>query len=422
MYLKNLRYVGLLQRSRHVLIPLIVSKGPLAFLSCTSRSSIRFYSEKKLVNISGPETPKKNLWTKVKHEAQHYWDGTKLLGMEVRISSKLLLKMATGYELTRREFKQLTRTTTDIMRLFPFAMFIIVPFAELLLPVALKIFPNLLPSTYESKLDKEKKAKLLRKTRTKVSEVLRNAKSSIKLPSNVTEEEKTLFKEFYQAVKSGSNEQISREQLIRVARMFKDDLVLDNLSRPLLVAISKYINLKPFGTDQILRYRIRHKMLNIKKDDKVISYEGVDSLTAQELQVACASRGFKVHTVPSEELRNSLSLWLKMRLEDKIPSTLLILSCAYDYGNVATTNENLYENLQAILGSLPEEIYHVTELDVDDDTVTHKQRLNVLKEQEHLIKSEVNQEKDHIVLVRDGLSLDDADEPVKQQPKKDDKT
>lgn len=37
------------------------------------------------------------------------------------------------------------------MRLVPFAVFVLVPFMELLLPVALKLFPNMLPSTYESK-------------------------------------------------------------------------------------------------------------------------------------------------------------------------------------------------------------------------------------------------------------------------------
>ena len=37
------------------------------------------------------------------------------------------------------------------MRLIPFAVFIIVPFMEFLLPVALKLFPNMLPSTFEDK-------------------------------------------------------------------------------------------------------------------------------------------------------------------------------------------------------------------------------------------------------------------------------
>lgn len=44
---------------------------------------------------------------------------------------------------------QLIRTTMDIFRLVPFAIFIIVPFMEFLLPIALKFFPNMLPSTFQ---------------------------------------------------------------------------------------------------------------------------------------------------------------------------------------------------------------------------------------------------------------------------------
>lgn len=45
---------------------------------------------------------------KIKKELQHYWDGTKLLATEVKISSKLALKMAAGYELSRRENRQVS--------------------------------------------------------------------------------------------------------------------------------------------------------------------------------------------------------------------------------------------------------------------------------------------------------------------------
>lgn len=48
-------------------------------------------------------------------------------------------------------FEQLKRTTQDILRLVPFSVFLLVPFMELLLPVALKLFPNMLPSTFEDK-------------------------------------------------------------------------------------------------------------------------------------------------------------------------------------------------------------------------------------------------------------------------------
>ena len=61
--------------------------------------------EKKLAKKK-EEEKKLTVWQKVKKEAQHYWDGTKLLGTELRISSSLALKMAAGYELTRRENRQ----------------------------------------------------------------------------------------------------------------------------------------------------------------------------------------------------------------------------------------------------------------------------------------------------------------------------
>ena len=46
------------------------------------------------------------IWKKVKAELQHLRDGTLLLGAEVKISTKLVIKKSAGYELTRRENRQ----------------------------------------------------------------------------------------------------------------------------------------------------------------------------------------------------------------------------------------------------------------------------------------------------------------------------
>jgi len=56
------------------------------------------------------ESKKLSIGQKIKKELQHYWDGTKLLVAEVKISSKLALKMAAGYELSRRENRQVSIT------------------------------------------------------------------------------------------------------------------------------------------------------------------------------------------------------------------------------------------------------------------------------------------------------------------------
>lgn len=59
----------------------------------------------------------------------------------------------------RRERRQLTRTTADMFRLVPMIIILVIPFMELALPLLLKLFPNMLPSTFEDKLKKEEELK-----------------------------------------------------------------------------------------------------------------------------------------------------------------------------------------------------------------------------------------------------------------------
>lgn len=70
----------------------------------TSKSSAT--PEDKKVTEAKKDAKKLTIGQKIKKEVQHYWDGTKLLATEVKISSRLALKMAGGYELSRREHRQ----------------------------------------------------------------------------------------------------------------------------------------------------------------------------------------------------------------------------------------------------------------------------------------------------------------------------
>jgi len=68
-------------------------------------------------------------------------------------------RVLNGKSLTRREHRLLVRTVSDLFRLVPFSVFIIVPFMELLLPVAIKLFPGMLPSTFQTATEKDEKMK-----------------------------------------------------------------------------------------------------------------------------------------------------------------------------------------------------------------------------------------------------------------------
>lgn len=143
----------------------------------------------------------KRAWAGIKHEAQHYWHGTKLLGKEISISARLVRRTMMGYSLTRRERRQLKRTMADILRLIPFVPFLIVPFAELLLPVAIKVFPNMLPSTFESKFATEEKRRGLIKVRLEMAKFLQETIKDGGLQPTETLQSSDEFKEFFRKVR-----------------------------------------------------------------------------------------------------------------------------------------------------------------------------------------------------------------------------
>jgi LETM1 and EF-hand domain-containing protein 1, mitochondrial len=365
------------------------------------------------------EQKKLTVWQKVKKEVQHYWDGTKLLGTEVKISTRLALKMAAGYQMSRREHRQLQRTVQDLGRLVPFSVFIIVPFAEFLLPVALKLFPNLLPSTYEGQKSKDKKATNLRATRKEVSNFLRDTLKETGLPVSAANAQRKEFTEFFKKVRA-TGESPNEDDVIKVCKLFKDDLTLDNLSRPQLVGMCRYMGLNTFGTDGMLRYQVRHRMRQIKRDDKAIFFENVDSLSVPEVQMACASRGIRTHGMSPARLREDLQMWLDLRLKSGVPSTLLVLSNAYMYGQGKDSEmSSQIDALQAVLSSIPEELFHEIELEVHnaEGAATNKQRLEVLKEQEELISEENEQDTEIQQEGRSALPRDHEDIDEKEPRK-----
>lgn len=68
--------------------------------------------------VAAAAKPKKTIWQKVKEEATHYWDGTKLLGLEIKISSSLTWKLMNGGKLTRREHRQVSNEKKKLINFY----------------------------------------------------------------------------------------------------------------------------------------------------------------------------------------------------------------------------------------------------------------------------------------------------------------
>ncbi|KAK1683955.1 hypothetical protein QYE76_044803 [Lolium multiflorum] len=319
---------------------------------------------------------------------QHYWLGTKLLWADVRISSRLLVKLAGGKNLTRRERQQLTRTTADMFRLVPFAVFIIIPFMELLLPVFLKLFPNMLPSTFQDKMKEEEALKRKLKARMEYAKFLQETAKEMarELQTSRSGEMKQTAEdldEFLNKVRKGGH--VSNEEILSFAKLFNDELTLDNMNRSRLVNMCKYMGIKPFGTDHYLRFMLRKKLQDIKNDDTMIQAEGVESLSDEELRHACRERGH-LDLLSIEEMRHQLKDWLDLSLNRSVPSSLLILSRAFTVSGKMKPEEAVV----ATLSSLPDEVVDTvgTVLPSEDSVSERKRKLEFLEMQEELIKEE----------------------------------
>lgn len=73
----------------------------------------------------------------------------------------------------------------------------------------------------------------------------------------------------FQITKTG--EQISNEEILKFSKLFEDEITLDSLTRPQLVALCRLLEMQPFGTNNFLRFQLRMKLRSLAADDKVIT-------------------------------------------------------------------------------------------------------------------------------------------------------
>ena len=334
----------------------------------------------------------------VKSEAKHYWLGTKLLWKDVKIASRIMSRVLAGKTLSRRERQQLTRTTADIFRLVPMMVFLVIPFMELLLPVALKLFPNMLPSTFEDKLKKEEEMKRRIGARLEVAKFLQDtvAEMAGDMTAHRSGDTRTSAAELYefmQRVRAGEN--VHTSELLKFAKLFNDELTLDNLERVQLVSLCRFVGISPFGTDAFLRTRLRSHLIEIKKDDSDIQEEGIENLTEDELRHACRARGMRAPfgEGATKFMKQQLEEWIDWSLNKSLPSSLLLLSRAFTVttpiGQPSTVDVT---SLRETLSTMPEEVVEDVELfatsDGGDKSEAYERKLELLEREEELIREE----------------------------------
>uniref|UniRef100_A0A4W6BQ21 Mitochondrial proton/calcium exchanger protein n=1 Tax=Lates calcarifer TaxID=8187 RepID=A0A4W6BQ21_LATCA len=347
--------------------------------------SLRSIKDKMKLEEGGPvysptldaEPVRRTLRQRVIDEIKHYYHGFRLLWIDTTIAGRMLWRVLNGNALSRRERRQFLRTCADVFRLLPFLVFIIVPFMEFLLPVALKLFPNMLPSTFETQSKKEERLKKELRVKLEMAKFLQDTIEEIALRNkaaqgNVTEE----FSTFFQKIRD-SGERPSNEQIIKFSKLFEDELTLDNLTRPQLVALCRLLELQSIGTNNFLRFQLIMKLRAIRADDKLIAEEGA----------ACRVRGMRSLGVTEERLREQLSQWLELHLNQQIPTSLLLLSRAMYLPDTLSPADQLKTTLQ----TLPEMVTKEAQLmaaELELSKVDNKTKVETTLQEEAAIRQD----------------------------------
>lgn len=244
--------------------------------------------------------------------------GFKTLYRNAQIAWKYGRKLGRGEELSRRELHLVMLTTRDLFRLIPFSLFVIIPGAELLLPFALMIFPGMLPSTFVTESDSDKK--LRSAMPRKFSETSTLARIAYKkLPADIKYlDEMRVF----DATISG--EPVSANDIRIAAPYLRGSLTVESLNYVELQAIMRFFSLSPYGSFVYLRRSMYRHIDKLEKDDRMIDREGIDSLSSKEVIAAVHERRMRAYGLSDEDARAQLSDYISLSLDPHVSNEILL--------------------------------------------------------------------------------------------------
>jgi len=345
-------------------------------------------------------------WKSIKHEAAHYWTGFKVLGLELKTSSRLFAARLSGKELTRREKQQLQRTFTDVLRMGPFLVFVIVPFMEFTLPIFLKLFPNMLPSPFIDQKQKDLTRKNISQLRLEMASFMQEMVADVE--NKVRQQgadAKTVSALVEFVEKSRSNERIPSDIIPTLIKTFSDELTIERMSRENLQMMCRFMGVSTIGSDDFLRYSLLSRLRGIRADDAQIAWEGVDSLSLEELKQAALERGMIAESNDITHYRRQLARWIELSVEHKVSPAMLILSRAFAVaGPSEAPSMDPQAQVQHVLSSLEPEVVQDALVSAVDDVATSKEpqldkavlakaKLESIKRENVLIEEDVQEAK-----------------------------
>eukprot|EP01044_Picomonas_judraskeda_P011920 COSAG03_NODE_1665_length_3698_cov_79.784567_3_plen_506_part_01 len=355
-------------------------------------------------------------WKAIKHVVNHVVTGCKLLAAETRIASRIIGRILQGRSISRRERSLLQRVITDLLRLIPFSFFIIIPAMEIFLPAALWLFPNMMPSQFSDEKQRSDKKKRRLGALVDSAKFLADCLERDAKYLHERNKDKMDLSDFIGRLRTG--QAVPNELIFSIAKHFKDEFLLDNLPRPQLIAMCSFLHIGgPFGPDVHVRFLLRRRMRQIQADDKEIFWEGVASLSEDEVSEACELRGIRADR-SIFEARRMLGEWLELSTRKDLPMSLILFSRAAEVANYDRRSATQQaQQINLAVTSLPDSV--VDELIEEEvgDKISRERKLELLKEQEKLVIEEQKMEDEELEEQKGEIKLKKEEEKKKKKKK-----
>lgn len=324
-----------------------------------------------------------------KEACRHMYHGFRLFYLNTKLAWRYSQQMRNGIALTRRERQLLESATMDLLRLVPFSVFIIVPFGELLLPVALKMFPGLIPSTFETEAQGKNRA-YQSAMKTLVARQRMSEYMTTTLVASAKDHSDVLRRVL-------GSESLDRKQIKSIAHMCGRDgpLGVNRLPPQVLRALARttgvyqaWYAVLPYSiTAPKMRKAIIAHYTKLKRDDLALSQEGLEDLTLDELIKANQVRGMR-WVEDKETLRVQLEWWVSLAKDPRVPYNTLFWLKPTRYSLRQTMKglsveerrqllgiQHLPENVRGSLEKLCDNVKGNSKLDEEEDADAIAQRV-----------------------------------------------
>jgi len=90
---------------------------------------------------------------------------------------------------------------------------------------------------------------------------------AVQSPDHISEKAKEFVEFFYKVRTTGAV--ATNEETMKFSKLFEDEITLDSLSRPQLIALCRVLDVQTLGTTNFLRFLLRMRLRSLNADDKV---------------------------------------------------------------------------------------------------------------------------------------------------------